>query len=109
MPEPTLDASIVIVERPSEDAVVYERVPTGERWKVSGSCNQCGLCVVGAVGDWYVWDGAPGTPGANRDTRVPGRLDDPVCPGFLEDIAQMAAITPTATVTGCSLSIEVLA
>jgi hypothetical protein len=109
MREPTLDAEIVIVERPSADVVVYERVPTGARWKVSGSCNQCGLCVVGAAGNWYVWDGPPGTPGASRDTRVPDRLDDPVCPGFIEDMAQMAAETPTATVSGCSLNIEVVA
>lgn len=106
MPEPTLDADIVIVAHESDGAVVYERVSDGTRWRVAGTCNQCGLCVIGAVADWYVWDGPPGTPGASRDTRVPGRLDDPVCPGFLEDMQQMAAVTPTATVSGCSLTIE---
>lgn len=110
MTELTLDIDIIIVSRaPGPPPVVeYERVSTGERWRVVGSCNQCGLCVIGAVGEWYVWDGPPGTHGANRDTRTPGRLDDPVCPGFIEDMAAMAAATPTATVSGCSMTIEVI-
>jgi hypothetical protein len=106
--EPTLDADIVVVGR--EDGpppvVVYRRVSTNDTWAVSGTCNQCGLCVIGAVGEWYVWNGPPGTPGASSDTRVPGRADDPVCPGFIEDMQEMAAVTPTANVAGCSLVIE---
>jgi hypothetical protein len=107
MNTPTLDFDIVIISE-NENSKTYERISTGERWVVSGICNQCGLCVVGAVGDWYIWDGPPGTPGANRDTRAPNRLDDPIVPGFIEDMILMAAETPTATVTGCSLSIEVM-
>lgn len=110
MNEPTLDADIVVVGR--EDGpppvVVYRRISTNEQWRVIGTCNQCGLCVIGAVGAWYEWDALPGTPGASRDTRVPGRDDDPICPGFIEDMQQMAADTLTASVSGCSLTLEVM-
>lgn len=104
---PTLDPNIVIESRVAEQTV-YRRISDGARWQVSGTCNQCGLCAIGAVGEWYQWVGPPGTPGASIDTRVPSRLDDPVLPGFIEDMEQMAAITPTATVNGCSFTITEL-
>lgn len=106
MTTPTLDADIVIVGRPDADTVIYERLSTGGRWVVRGQCNQCGLCVIGAVGNWYEWNGPAGTPYACNDTRVPVRLDEPIIPGFIEDMKEMARVTPTATVSGCSLSIE---
>ena len=106
--EPTLDDDIVVVGR--EDGpppvIAYRRLSTGAEWLVRGACNQCGLCVIGVVGEWYQWNGPPGTPGASTDARVPGRLDDPIVPGFIEDMQQMAAETPTATVLGCSFTIE---
>lgn len=104
---PTLDSDIVILEE-TETSKLYQRISTGEVWRVSGVCNQCGLCVIGAQGDWYEWDGPAGTPGANRDTRAPNRLDDPIVPGFIEDMQQMAVETPTAIVSGCSLTIEII-
>ena len=110
MHELTLDPDVVVVARDygSSPRIVYERISSGERWAVTGECNRCGLCVIGAVGDWYVWDGPAGTPNASRDLRVPNRPDDPICPGFIEDMQTQAAVTPTATVSGCSLAIEVL-
>lgn len=86
--------------------VRYRRVSTGQRWIVRGTCNQCGLCVVGAsnVGD-YDWTGPAGTPGAVKDVRFPVRPDEPVTPGFNEAMERMAAETETATVTGCSLRV----
>jgi hypothetical protein len=108
--EPTIDFDIVVVGRSEgpPPVIVYRRLSSGEQWAVRGTCNQCGLCVIGAVGDWYVWNGPPGTPGASSDLRVPGRPDDPICPDLPENMEQMARETPTATVTGCSLTIEVL-
>lgn len=104
--EPTIDADIVIVARTVTPPVVrYRRLSDGVEWSVVGNCNQCGLCVVGAVGDWYEWDGPAGTPNASRDTRWPDRLDDPVTPGFFEDMEQMAQAVPTATVSGCSMTL----
>lgn len=104
---PTIDDDIVIESATVNPPVtIYRRVSTGARWRVTGACNQCGLCVVGAVGDWYVWDGPAGTPNANRDTRWPNRLDDPITPELLPDMVQMAQQTPTATVTGCSTTAE---
>lgn len=110
MPEATNDPDIVITDRQtgSDSWVDYARISTGETWRVRGTCNQCGLCVIG-VNDplgRYVWDGPPGTPGASRDLLYGQRLDDPLCMGFDEDMVGMAAITPTATVTGCSLTFE---
>lgn len=105
--QPTIDPDIFI-EYADATLTRYQRVSTGERWEVHGTCNQCGLCVIGAVGDWYVWVGDPGTPGASLDTRVPGRLDDPITPQLLPDTASMAALTPTATVQGCSTIVVVL-
>lgn len=109
MTEPTLDVDIVILSRETgpTPSVRYQRVSTGEQWLVSGVCNQCGLCVVGAaVTTDYVWLGPPGTPLAVIDLRYGTRLDEPVAVGFVEDMQQAAAITPTATVAGCSLTIE---
>lgn len=103
----TIDADIVITHHDG-DSTYYQRRSTGARWRVTGTCNQCGLCVIGAVGDWYVWVGEPGTPGASIDTRVPGRLDDPILPELLANMEQMAQLTPTATVTGCSTTAEYL-
>lgn len=105
--ELTIDADIVIDAR-TADAIEYRRLSTGARWRVTGTCNQCGLCVIGAVGDWYEWDGPAGTPNASRDTRYPGRLDDPILPELIDDMVRQAQETPTATVTGCSTTAEYL-
>lgn len=107
MNQPTIDPDIEI-EYADATVVRYVRLSTGQRWEVRGTCNQCGLCVIGAVGAWYEWVGDPGTPGASIDTRVPGRLDDPITPELLPNMEQMAQQTPTATVTGCSTTAEYL-
>ena len=108
--DPTIDPDIVIVGREAAGvpATEYQRVSTGERWLVSGTCNQCGLCVIGvnAPDGRYVWDGHPGTPMANRDLWYGQRLDEPLTLAFKQDMEQMAQLTPTATVTGCSLVFE---
>lgn len=109
---PTLDNDIVIesIQRGANPSVVYRRLSTGERWRVNGTCNQCGLCVIGAARpENYEWDGPVGTPFAVRDLRVlTGRLDEPVAPGFIEKVTDAVALTPTATVSGCSLTLEVI-
>ncbi len=106
--EITLDPDIVIesVKRGANPSLVYRRVSTGERWRVNGTCNQCGLCVIGAaVASDYVWDGPVGTPLAVRDLRYGTRLDEPVTPSFFADMQEMARETPTATVSGCSMTL----
>lgn len=106
MVERTLDPDVVITSR-RQGWVYYRRESTGERWKVSDTCNQCGLCVIGAANaDDYDWRKKPGRPGAVRDLRYPTRPDEPVTPGFLEAMIEMATTNPTATVSGCSLRIE---
>lgn len=110
MPEATNDPDIVISDRQTGDDpwIEYTRLSTGQVWRVRGACNQCGLCVIG-VNDpngRYVWDGPPGTPLASRDLWYGTRLDDPLTVGFGDDMREMASITPTATVSGCSLVFE---
>jgi hypothetical protein len=104
---PTSDPFIVIEEQ-REGYVRYRSLISGERWVVRGTCNQCGLCVIGvAHPEHYEWHGEPGTPLAVSDLRVAqGRLDEPVAPGFTDAMRRMAKMTPTATVAGCSLTIE---
>ena len=106
----TLDPDIVIesVQRGANPSLVYRRVSSGERWRVNGTCNQCGLCIIGAARtEDYIWNGPPGTPMAVTDVRVLlGRMDEPITPGFPDDMVQMAQVTETATVSGCSLTVE---
>jgi hypothetical protein len=47
---PTCDPNVVI-ESSTETSVIYLVPATGERWRIDGTCNQCGLCWDGAVGD----------------------------------------------------------
>lgn len=95
--QPTLDPTITIVHR-AEGVVHYRALDTGREWVVRGTCNQCGLCVVGAAHpEHYAWHGEPGTPYAVTDLRVAeGRLDEPVTPEFFTDMPR------------CVLSCEVL-
>lgn len=104
---PTLDPDIEIMYL--EGGVEYRRISTGDKWRVWGTCNQCGLCVIGARPfDRYQWQAAPGTPYSVVDLWYGKRLDDPVTPGFNEDMIDMARATPTATVNGCSMTVEVV-
>lgn len=107
-----MDPDVQVIARVTVDdqpVVEYQRMSTFERWRVTGTCNQCGLCVIGAAMTMhYAWDGPPGTPYAVRDLRYGQRPDEPVVPGFAEDMEEMARQTPTATVSGCSLTIEAL-
>ena len=94
--EPTLDPGVVIVARGVTTGGVPWMVYEGEgrRWRVSGTCNQCGLCVVGAAHpEHYAWDGPPGMPYAVRDLRLPGRLDEPVALGFERDLPGCTLVT----------------
>jgi hypothetical protein len=109
VPTPTVDPDVIILARESGAVpwTEYQRLSSGERWRVIGTCNQCGLCVLG-IGEpsRYVWDDLPGRPGAVRDELYGRRLDEPIAFGFLEDMQQQAQETPTATVTGCSFTLE---
>lgn len=110
MPVKTLDPNVVIVATGTRKGIPwlrYRRLDTGDEWYVRGTCNQCGLCVTGAANeDDYKWDDEPGRPGAVRDVRFPVRPDEPVTPGFNEAMERQAKETPTATVDGCSLTVE---
>jgi rRNA maturation protein Nop10 len=108
-PVATLDPDVVIVARGVTDEVPwlrYRRVSDDTEWTVRGTCNQCGLCVIGtAVPERYEWDGPVGTPLAVRDLLYATRLDEPVTAGFSEDMEQMAREIGAAV--GCSLTVEV--
>ena len=91
---PTADPDVFIEEQ-GEDSVVY--YAPGARWKVTGRCNCCGLCEVGAVGRNLLWVKEPGQPGAEVDLDYGKRLDIPVTPAMKEAIPQ------------CSLDFERLA
>jgi hypothetical protein len=109
VPTPTVDPDVVILARESGSVPLteYQRLSTGERWRVMGTCNQCGLCCLGvAEPSRYVWDDLPGRPLAVRDLQYGQRLDEPLAWGFLEDMEEMAQQTPTATVAGCSFTFE---
>lgn len=111
MNESTVDPDVVIIERGTINNVPYihyERISNGEQWRVLGTCNQCGLCVIGvnAPDGRYVWDGPPGTPLASRDLWYGQRLDEPLTVAFKQDMEQMAQEMPTATVNGCSFTFE---
>lgn len=56
MPDiPTQDPDVIIEVRsiddlnPINDFVVYRNKKIGERWRIDGRCNRCGLCEVGRV------------------------------------------------------------
>lgn len=97
---PTLDPGVFIVEQ-AEGRIVYHSV-TGENWEITGTCNACGECEVGADDTYYteplepdfnkpigkrttshyhIWTGTPvGQAGACLDSRFGYRLDIPVRP-----------------------------
>ena len=85
---PTLDPGVFILEK-TDSRTVYQTT-TGETWEITGTCNACGECEVGAVDTYYadtielhyqIWTGVPvGEPGACFDSRFGSRLDIPVRP-----------------------------
>ena len=91
MNEPTVDPYIVIIDRGVTDAnepyVTYKKTdePPYAEWTVIGLCCCCGVCEVGAVNPYLVWQGEVGTPFACIDSRHPDRLDCPVTPAFFGD------------------------
>jgi len=116
MPDTATSDPTVVIEKLQHGAnpyIIYRNLLSGRRWRVDGTCNQCGLCVIGAtdatmgVARW-TWSGPPGTPYCVTDVKYSGRPDDPVTPEFAGDMVQQAARTPTATVTGCTLTFTVL-
>lgn len=47
---PTCDPS-VFIESQEPGSVTYRRVTDGRRWRVDGTCNRNGACLIGAVID----------------------------------------------------------
>lgn len=87
--ESTRDPNIVILERhtdknPKKDYVIYQNTRTGQKWRIDGRCNKCGLCEVGSNGN-IKWnpDVLIGDPNACEDLDYP-RLDSPVLPEIKE-------------------------
>lgn len=76
----TRDPNIFIIEQTAE-RVVYETT-SGEQWEILGTCNQCGLCEVGANDPEIAWvEGKqPGEPGACYNISGEGRVDNPCRP-----------------------------
>lgn len=88
--ELTIDPDVVIEERghhgDREPYIVYRSLANGQRWEVSGECNQCGQCWEGCDDPTIGWTGSPiGEPGAFIDLREPPVLDCPVRPELKQD------------------------
>lgn len=104
--EPTLDPTVNITAR-TDEYKDYETI-YGERWRIYGTCNACGLCenppaevpsVVnevhtiiapdGAVTQWnrtVRWVGTPGTPYAALEDNFADRLDSPQRPDYVNSL-----------------------
>lgn len=85
--EATTDPGVVIEARKvaadGTPFVVYATRDGSERWVIAGTCNQCGQCEVGQVGDRparLVWVKPVGEPGACIDLDYGTRPDMPVRP-----------------------------
>lgn len=79
---PTTEPGLFI-EKSGESFKQYFSPITLERWIIYGTCNQCGLCEVGAIEDYIIWISGkvPGEPYACYDKRVlEGRKDVPIRP-----------------------------
>lgn len=75
----TCDPNCWIIDQ-GDDYVTYETID-GERWNITGTCNQCGECEVGSNNPFLVWTGTPiGQPNACYDSRGDERPDSPVRP-----------------------------
>lgn len=91
----TCDPNCWIVEK-TDGVVVYETTE-GERWQITGTCNQCGECEVGSENPYIEWTGTPiGEPNACYDIRGEERPDSPVRPEIADNL------------TNCTLSGEYL-
>jgi len=65
--------------------VVYASTD-GQRWRIDGTCNQCGECWVGTDEPTVEWTGTPvGEAGAFVDLRTGPKLDCPVRPEIKND------------------------
>jgi hypothetical protein len=49
MDEKTIDPDVVIESREGDSSVVYRRLSDGLRWRVTGVCDNRGLCTVGSA------------------------------------------------------------
>ena len=65
MPVHATNDPLTDLESAEPGRVVYRDRQSGERWAELGTCNQCGLCMVGSPHP-VEWTGEPGTPGAAR-------------------------------------------
>jgi hypothetical protein len=92
-----------------EEGAIYENTD-GKRWRVSGSCNQCGLCEIynneplnqeivhtnyrmnEGVKETHtrvlIWHHPPGTPGACVEVGYNTRLDIPMTPELINRIPE---------------------
>jgi hypothetical protein len=97
------------IESRDDTSAVYENTD-GKRWRVSGSCNQCGLCEVynndplnteithvnyrmnEGVKETYtrvlIWHHPPGTPGACEELGYNTRKDIPMTPKLINRIPE---------------------
>lgn len=86
----TIDPNIFIIEQ-TTNRVVYETT-FGEKWEILGTCNQCGLCEIGANDPSIIWNPGiePGQPNACYSTNP---LDNPCRP-------EIKTIFPTCQLSG---------
>jgi len=103
--EPTMDPTVNIVER-GENYKEYLNTQ-GERWRIFGTCNACGLCemppaeIPSVVNESHRiptpdgevtwnrtlrWNAQPGTPLACFEDNHESRLDSPLRPDFVNEL-----------------------
>jgi hypothetical protein len=110
----TEDYTTWITEK-TNDYVIYENTE-GKRWKVSGTCNQCGMCETyenyplnqpieqknyrknqdGDIEEYtriLIWHHLPGTPGAVEEVNHHLRKDVPMGPNATEKIEQCSLVS----------------
>ena len=80
----TIDPFVDIVDQ--GDEWVEYLAKDGSRWRINGTCNQCGVCEKGTVGRYeIIFTGEPGVPGSSYNIEGENRLDCPVRPEFCEE------------------------
>lgn len=73
----------VVAEQLEQGCAVYRNVVSGRRWRVKGTCDRRGDCLIGAVIDGVVVrDHAHLADLARTNARVDSHLDVPLGPGY---------------------------
>lgn len=102
---------------PTKSWVIYHDLKSGERWRIDGTCNMCGLCEVGRVDDGKITFNKLmkiGEADASNDLTFKSRLDVPVRPDIKQNSIDqrnqmLARKVKGVSVTGeCTLSGEYL-